>query len=101
MGVVVAAHAKYGRVPKLQYLGKVMFEMYSRNGLPPDMALSVMKERITLNLEQIIVIVTEYQHLFIQHRRQSGINPKRLDALRRRNRSDIERLVATGELGVY
>lgn len=45
--------------------------------------------------------MSKYQTAFLEHRRKSGVQEKRVDAIRRRNREDIGRLIKTGELGVY
>lgn len=95
------AQALHSANERLNHLGQEMFRMYTEGGFPPDMFLDELEKRIKLPLTAKIYIVSVYQTMFLDHRRKSGIREKNLDKLRRRNREDIERLIETGELGIY
>lgn len=99
--MLIKAHATHRGDPNLEYLSKKMFDMYTAGGFPPDMFIDRMKVAWGLTDLEIVYVVSIYQTLFLEHRRKSGINDKRIDAIRRRNREDIERLIDTGELGIY
>lgn len=99
--ILLDALVKYKGNESLQNLGKEMFRMYTEMGFPPDMFLSELGKRQELDMLAKVFIVSEYQTAFLEHRRKSGVEEKRIDTIRDRNRKDLERLIETGELGVY
>ena len=100
-GHILESHAKYSNDDYMQFLGKEMFRMYTEMGLPPDMFISEIKKKVHLDQLAVIFIVSTYQGLFLEHRRMSGIDDKRVNKIQRKNNEDIIRLIKTGELGVY
>src|SRR5690349_10294374 len=84
--VLLEALAKYKANKQLKTLGAEMFRMYTEMGFPPDMFLEEVGKRQELDLLAKVFVVSEYQTAFLEHRRKSGIDEKRIDAIRRKNR---------------
>lgn len=101
LGELIEATTTYGDDGQLADIGHEMFRMYTEGGFPPDMFLSELGKRMELPLLAKIYVTSVYQTDFLEHRRLSGIQAQRLEKLRKRNREDIERLIKTGELGIY
>ena len=101
LGTLAEATVTYHDSKELRQLAHDMFTLYTEDGLPPDMFISEFQKRQELPKLAWVFVISEYQRLFLEHRRQSGLNEKRLEPIRRRNREDIERYITKGELGVY
>jgi len=95
------ASIKYSSDQAMIGYGNKMFELYTAHGLPPDMFLDELNKRTPLDLLAKVFIVSEYHTQFLEHKRLSGIEDKRIDKVRRRNRDEILALIRTGELGRY
>lgn len=98
---IMQARVKYQDNPRLLKIGKMMFDMYTQNGFPPDMFFDEYEKVEKLNKDEKIFIITEYQTLFLEHRRQSGIEEKNVGKVRKNNLEAITRFINTGEVGVY
>lgn len=98
---LMQAHTTYGQDKQLQKWGQSMFDMYSSGGFPPDMFLEQLELLMSLTLSQKVYIVSEYQRHMLAHKRLAGIADKKLKHIRKTNCDVIERLIRTGEAGVY
>lgn len=98
---LIEAMTIYSDNEQMTHYGNEMFRMYTEGGFPPDMFLDELGSRIDLSLLAKVYILFVYQKAFLDHRRKSGIDEKRVENIRRRNREDIIRLIEKGEIGVY
>ena len=98
---IMEAQLKHKDNKRLVEIAKKMFSMYTDMGFPPDMFLNEMDKQAHLQQSKKIFIVSEYQALFLEHRRKSGVQDKNIDKIRRKNREDMERFIETGELSIY
>lgn len=99
----VMTYALTFRTPALDNIGKQMFTVFTQQGLPPDMFFDNYKK---LDIEQLtryemICVLSSYLTHFVEHRRRSGIEPKRLDNIRRQNRELIGSFIRRGEIQIY
>lgn len=101
LSALLKAQLLYTDDERMNWLGKIMFTMYTDKGFPPDMFLDELAKWQELDLLAKIYIVSVYQTLFLEHRRKSGIQDKSLEKIRKRNVADLDRLIRTGELGIY
>lgn len=86
---------------QMRELGRLMFTMYSQEGLPPDMFLDELGKRKEFSVSERALIVTYYLLESLDHKRKAGITDERVDKLRARNLSLLSQFMETGELGVY
>lgn len=100
LGVLIEANATHKDDKYLNKLAQEMFRMYAEMGFPPDMFLDQVSKQ-GINKLQKIYLVSQYQTLLLEHRRKSGIEEKNIDRIRKKNKVDIERLIETGETGIY
>lgn len=98
---LLEAMMTYKNNKQMTKFGEEMFRMYTEMGYPPDMFMSEIEKRKKLPLLAKVYITSIYQSAFLEHKRKSGIDEKRVGGIRRRNREDVVRLIKTGELGVY
>lgn len=98
---LLEAIVKYKDDEDLLTLATQMFTMYTQNGFPPDIFMEEVEKRRKLTLLQKVFIVSTYQTMFLEHRRKSGIEEHNINKIRKKNREDIERLIETGETGIY
>jgi hypothetical protein len=82
-------------------MGHEMFRMYTEMGFPPDMFLDKLAETAELDLLAKVYIVSVYQSDFIAHKRLAGASEANIAKARRTNVEMTERLIKTGELGIY
>lgn len=103
LAVLTDSCIKFRDNDHLKELGKHMFTFHTQHGFPPDFFFDALSERkgIDLTIEQKVFVTSEYQERFIEHRRLAGVEEKNLEKARLRNREVIERLINTGELGIY
>lgn len=98
---VLDAKQAYEDDELLNKLGAKMFSMHTASGLPPDMFMTEISKHIKLGKLAKVYIISVYQEKFLEHRRKSGSEEKRLDKLRKLNRDNMANFLKSGELGVY
>lgn len=98
---LMAAHLAHSESKQLNDIAQWMFEMWTQNGFPPDMFLDELDKRFKLPKSAKIYVVSEYQTKFMEHKRLAGATEKNLEKQRRKNKEDIERLINSGETGIY
>jgi len=80
----------------LDRLAEMIFSAYTRDGLPPDWAFSVIEKRLPLTKDEKLYILDAYLNLDMEHKNMSGI--KRKEQAQKHNRKIIERFLKTGEI---
>lgn len=82
-------------------MGKEMARFKNELGFPPDMFLDKLSKTHYLDVDDKLWIASSYCDEMIQHKRASGAGEKALDRTRKQNQVILQRLLDTGEMGIY
>lgn len=86
---------------RLPQIGAEMARFKTELGMPPDMFLKYLKNKMELTENDVIVLADAYCTDMIEHKKASGATDKALDRARQHNKAIMRRLITTGEMGEF
>ena len=82
---------------RVEEYGTMIFKLFTEEGLPFEITMDKIKEKVSFTLNEKILILNKYQNLMMTHSLKAGLTKKRQEKMQEDNKLNILQLFNTGE----